>query len=83
MGGGQEGGSGRSRFMTTCAKTHLFAQQIEHVGLIEHLPGVKHLQPARKSGLVNSNNSSYHVKIRTADYIFYSIYCIIYSNYIV
>lgn len=27
----------------TCAKTYLFAQQIEYIGPIEHLSGVKHL----------------------------------------
>lgn len=29
----------------TCAQTHLFTQQIEYIGPIEHLSGVKHLQP--------------------------------------
>lgn len=83
MGGGQGGRSVEVKGHDTRAKTHLFAQQIEHVGPVEHLSGVKHLQPARKSGLVNSNNSSYHYKIRAVDYIFYSTYCFIYSNYIV
>lgn len=35
----------------TCPQTHLFTQQIEYIGPIEHLSGVKHLQPDMKHGV--------------------------------